>query len=251
MQFKGIKAIIFDFGFTLYYFKDATVEKYMNCYKQGLQKCIQKLFDMEILKNSSEKRQFKQIFNKKRMESFKLSRKTTQEFPTTEIIKEIFNIMNKKVDNEVSEELATLYHSCEEDEWVPFKNTEKTLKQLKKLNIKLALLSNHPHHQTIETLINKHNLSKYFEVIITSGDYGKRKPNPDIFLYTIEKMGFNEKDAAHILVCGDEYADIMGAHRVGLQKIFFQRTVEFPFEKEIPIDDFEKINEISKILQYI
>jgi len=251
MPFKGIKAIIFDFGFTLYYFKDATIEKYMNCYKQGLQKCIQKLYDMEILKNPSEKRQFKNYFNKKRMESLKLSRITTQEFPTTEIIKEILGSMNKLVDDNVNEELATLYHSCEEDEWFPFENTEKTLKKLKKLKIKLAILSNHPHHQTIETLINKHNLSQYFEVIITSAYYGKRKPNPEIFIYTLKKMGFNEKDRSHVLVCGDEFADIMGAHRVGLQKIFFQRKVEFPFEKEIPIDDFEKIDEISQILQYI
>jgi len=249
--YKEIKGIIFDFGFTLYYFKDATVEKYMDCYKEGLERCIQKLHKTDILKDSSEKHKFKKIFNKRRLESFKLSRNTSEEFPTTEIFKNICDNMNLKVDGKLCENLATLYHSCEEEEWVPFENTEKTLKKLKKMNIKLAVLSNHPHHKTIHTLLKKFNLTDYFEAIITSADYGKRKPHPEIFKYTIKKMGFNERDVPNILMCGDEYADIVGAHRAGLKKVFFLRKVEFPFEKEIPIEDYEKVKEISEILKFV
>lgn len=100
-------------------------------------------------------------------------------------------------------------------------------------------------------MLKSHGLTKYFDVIITSASFGKRKPHPAIFKHTLKKMGFGEDEASHILMVGDEYADIMGAHRMGLQKIFFQRTFEFPFEKEIPLDNYEKIKEITEILNYL
>lgn len=251
MGFKNIKGIIFDFGFTLFYFKNATVEKYLDCYERGLKRCSQKLAEMEILKSRSEERRFRSKFNKKRMKSFQLSRKTNEEYLTSDIFREVGDEMLLQISNEEYSQIATLYHSCEEEEWIPFKNTEHTLQRLVKLDLKLAVLSNHPHHITIENMLKSLGLVKYFDVIITSASYGKRKPHPAIFKYTLNKMGFGEDEASLVLMVGDEYADIMGAHRTGLQKIFFQRTVEFPFEKEIPLDNYEKIKEISEILNYI
>jgi FMN phosphatase YigB (HAD superfamily) len=112
------------------------------------------------------------------------------------------------------------------------------------------VLSNHPHHPIIEELLRKHDLLQFFNVVITSAEFGKRKPHPDIFNYTLKKLGL-ENNPSSCLMCGDEPADIVGGHRAGLQTILCERIYKFPMEKEVSISDQVKIKEISEILNYL
>ena len=99
-------------------------------------------------------------------------------------------------------------------------------------------------------MLNKHDLLKYFNVLETSANFGKRKPDPNIFYHTLEKMGL--KDHAHsVIMCGDEYADISGAQRANLKPVLFERAYKFPFEKEIDMSDVNTISNISEILNFI
>jgi len=248
-----IRGIIFDFGFTLFYFNEVSLEKYLNCYKKGLKKAIEILKGMGILKKKSEAQKFMNKFNALRTRYFQESMKTNKEYPTSLIFEQVFEFMNiKKIDEALLNQITSIYHSCEAEEWTPFQKTSNTLKQLSKIpDLKLALLSNHPHHDTIKNLVQKHKLLQYFDMIITSALFGKRKPNIEIFDYTVKKMGFKEQDKKHIIMCGDEYADIMGAHRAGLQILLFERKYKFPYEKEIPLQNINKIREISEILNII
>ncbi len=248
-----IRGIIFDFGFTLFYFNDVSLEKYLNCYKIGLKKAVEVLNGMGILKQTSETQKFMNKFNTLRTRYFRDSMKTNEEYPTSLIFKQVFEYMNiEEIDEILLDELTTIYHSCEAEEWVPFQKTATTLKELSKIpDLKLALLSNHPHHDTIKNLVQKHKLLQYFDMVITSALFGKRKPHIEIFNYTVEKMGFKEQDKKNIIMCGDEYADIMGAHRAGLQILLFERKYKFPYEKEIPLQNINKIQEISEILNII
>jgi len=97
-------------------------------------------------------------------------------------------------------------------------------------------------------MLKKHDIARFFDFILTSAKYGKRKPDPDIFLYTLEKMGLKNQTNS-VIVCGDEYADIIGAQRANLQSILLKRKYKFPFEKEIDISNLRKINNISEILR--
>jgi len=246
-----IKGLIFDFGFTLFEFKDASVEKYLECYKVGLVKSVNKLKISNIIKNEQDVEFIIKTFNRKRAKYFKESMKTKTEHQTTEIFKEILEMLNiKNLTPKFYEELANYYHSCELEEWYPFEKTAETLKKLKKnKEIKLAVLSNHPHHTTIEKLLIKYDLRKYFDAVVTSAEFGKRKPDPEIFHYTLKKMGL--EDPKSCMICGDEYADIMGGYRAGLQTILCKRVYEFPYEKEITGPEYILINNISEIMDYI
>ncbi|TXT61904.1 MAG: Phosphoglycolate phosphatase [Promethearchaeota archaeon] len=248
-----IKAIIFDFGFTLFYFTDASLEKYLHCYQKGLDKAIDVLKERGILKHKADSEIFKKKINSLRSKYFAESMKDHKEYPTLSIFKTIFDAMGiNNIDKELLDLLTTIYHSYEAEEWQPFLKTKETLERLAKTsNIKLALLSNHPHHETIKRLIAKHKLSHYFDAIITSALFGKRKPHVEIFNYTIQQMGLKKQDKKHILMCGDEYADIMGAHRAGLQMVLYERKYKFPYEKEITLTDLKMIQEISEILNII
>jgi HAD superfamily hydrolase (TIGR01549 family) len=253
-----VKGIIFDFGFTLFYFNNPSVERYYECFRKGLMKSINILKKKQIWREGLSNESFVKKFAKRRQQFFIKSIKTKIEFPTTLIFQSVLeslkeeNIINdiKHMDEKIYNQLAELYHSCEEDEWEPFEQTRETLEILKKKNIKIALISNHPHHQTIENMLNKHDFLKLFNFIMTSAKYGKRKPDPNIFLYTLEQMELKEH-ADSVIMCGDEYADIIGAQRANIQFILLERKYKFPFEKEINISNLRKINNISEILNFI
>ena len=192
----NIKGIIFDFGFTLFYFEQPSVDKYFECFQKGLLKSAEILKKHRILNDENSSKEFIKNFNRIRMSSFKESIKTKIEIPTSTIFKKtLFSLIEKNIINPFKEydqdfynNLADLYHSCEEDEWIPFENTKDTLEKLSSKRIKIALISNHPNHQTIEKILNKHKLMKFFDLVLTSAKFGKRKPDPNIFFHAIGKM---------------------------------------------------------------
>jgi len=242
-----VKGILFDFGFTLFYFEDVSLDKYMDCYKRGLQKSVDYLKKSEILKDDVAVKEFFKIFSNKRGYFFKKSRKTKQEYPTSYIFQEVL----ENLDENVYKELSNIYHSFEQKEWKPFEYTKGTLEKISALDdVKMAVLSNHPNHSMVKNLLKKYDLYQFFDAVVTSAKFLKRKPDPEIFLHTLKKMGL-ENEAANCIICGDEYADIVGGYRAGLQTILCKRTYEFPFEKEINVPNLITIENLSEILNHI
>ncbi|MFX1573503.1 MAG: HAD family hydrolase [Promethearchaeota archaeon] len=253
-----IKAIIFDFGFTLFHFDNPSVERYYECFKKGLLKSIDILKEHHVWNDNLSNESFIKKFSKKREHFFRKSIKTKTEFPTSLVFQSVLELLKEEnivnsiehLKEKTYKELAEIYHSCEEEEWVPFENTRKTLEKLVEKNLKVALISNHPNHKTIENILKRHDLYKFFNYITTSAKFGKRKPDPNIFLYTLEKIGLKDQPGS-VIMCGDEYADIIGAQRANLQTILYERRYKFPFEKELNVPDLIKIRDISEIINYI
>lgn len=255
----NVKGIIFDFGFTLFNFRNVSMETYMDAYRRGLQKSITVLKEQHIFKDQNIIENFKKLFKRKRASFFQKSLKTKEEFPTTFVFKNVLDLMVKKelihdLDDKNEDfyfELANFYHSGEEEEWIPFEFTKETLDKLYDLReIKLGVLSNHPHHPLIENLLKKYDLYHYFDVIVTSALYGKRKPDPGIFHYTLKKMGLKGRGDS-CFMCGDEPADIVGGHRAGVKTILCERVYKFPIEREINVPNVIEIKNISEIFDYI
>jgi HAD superfamily hydrolase (TIGR01509 family) len=254
----AVKGIIFDFGFTLFYFENPSVERYYECFKNGLLKSIEFLKEKQVWNDKISDESFVNKFSKKREQYWRESRKTKKEFPTSLIYREVLESLQEenfvnKIDhlNEATyEKLAEMYHSFEQEEWKPFPNTKKTLEKLSNYeDIKLAVLSNHPSLTMVENSLKEYDLFTYFDAIVTSAEFGKRKPDPEIFLYTLEKMGLTENNEC--MVCGDEYADIVGGDRAGMQTILCERRYKFPFERELDVPELIRIDNISEILEHL
>lgn len=255
-----LKGIIFDFGFTLFSFENPSVEKYLDCFKRGLLKSIETLKEENIFKEKATViDQFIKKFNKTRSHAFKIQRKTKEEYPTSQVFKTVLDdlmqegyLEKESIKTQLYEDLAEIYHSCEEEEWKPFNETKKTLEALSKVsNLKIGLISNHPNHKTINNMLESNKIKHFFDVVVTSAEFGRRKPNPDIFLYTLNKMGLEMHDAKDCIMVGDETADVVGANRVGMQIILKERDYEFPYEKEITLPNIVKIKSIYEVLNYI
>ncbi len=86
---------------------------------------------------------------------------------------------------------------------------------LKEMGIKINILSNKPHFQTIKVV--RHYLDKVqFDMV-----YGKKpefriKPNPESVLDLISKLGIEKKD---VLYVGDTNTDIQTAINAGLRSV--------------------------------
>ena len=63
------------------------------------------------------------------------------------------------------------------------------------------------------------NLKQYFNCIITSEKIGIKKPNPEIFVYALEKAKTNSKES--VMIGDDLEADILGASKVGIRGVYF------------------------------
>ncbi|MHA1803779.1 MAG: HAD family hydrolase, partial [Promethearchaeota archaeon] len=190
---------------------------------------------------------------------FRESLKTNKEYPTPLIFRLTLEEMIQKglIENDISltdelfNSLADAYHAFELEEWIPFPTTISALERLHSIkDLKLAVLSNHPYHPIIENLLKKYDLHQYFEYIQTSARFGKRKPDPAIFLDLLEKLGLHG-DPSSAMMCGDEHADIVGGYRAGLKPILCERTYKFPFEREIPLTNYIRIKNLSEIFPYL
>ena len=73
--------------------------------------------------------------------------------------------------------------------------------------------------EIIELILNKTNLKKYFQVIVSAEQAGKSKPEPDVFLLAAEKLGIKP---ANCLVVEDSSNGIKSAQAAGMTCVAYQ-----------------------------
>ncbi len=79
---------------------------------------------------------------------------------------------------------------------------------------RLGLVSNFDHAPTARRILAVHGIAAFFEVVVISDEFGRRKPHPSIFAAALQGMGVN---AAQALFVGDSVSDdVVGAHNAQL-----------------------------------
>ncbi|MCX7923332.1 MAG: HAD hydrolase-like protein [Clostridia bacterium] len=95
------------------------------------------------------------------------------------------------------------------------------LEQLSK-KFKLAVVSNFMVSDGIEELLERNQISEFFQFVVTSVNVGWRKPHESIYNCAIEKAGVRAQKIAFI---GDDYiCDYVGPGKLGLQTIFYDKN---------------------------
>jgi HAD superfamily hydrolase (TIGR01509 family) len=82
---------------------------------------------------------------------------------------------------------------------------------------KLALVSSSP-RQLLESGLEIHGLSKYFDFVIAGDDITKHKPDPEAFNQTME---FFSVPSEKTLIIGDAKTDILAGKASGVSTCFF------------------------------
>jgi HAD superfamily hydrolase (TIGR01549 family)/HAD superfamily hydrolase (TIGR01509 family) len=87
------------------------------------------------------------------------------------------------------------------------------LDAIKKMNLKIGIISNVCSKNQVPANLERYGIRHYFDPIIMSSEYGRRKPDPAIFHYAARMADVPTGECAYI---GDRIArDILGARRAG------------------------------------
>jgi len=114
--------------------------------------------------------------------------------------------------DEIGEELMywieTNYYERELRSEIPV-----VLEKLREMGFVIGLISNVNSHGQVPENLRKYGIIHYFDTIVTSSGYGRRKPDPSIFHHA----AFLAKiPTSHCAYVGDRIArDILGSHRAG------------------------------------
>jgi HAD superfamily hydrolase (TIGR01509 family) len=92
------------------------------------------------------------------------------------------------------------------------------LEKLTRKNYPMAVASS-SFPEIIELILQRTGLRKYFQVVVSSQEAGKSKPEPDVFLLAAQRLGVNPQDC---LVIEDSANGIKAAHAAGIRCIAFQ-----------------------------
>ncbi len=112
---------------------------------------------------------------------------------------------------------------------------------------RLGLISNFDHGATAKKILADHNLAGFFDVILISDDFGRRKPHRAIFDAALDALGVAPADA---LFVGDSIEDdIVGAHGLGLPVVWLNaKGKPLPAGVAAPKHVIGKLGELAAVL---
>ena len=212
-----IKAILFDFDGTL----ADTLPYYVKAYDKALQKLGFKWEERKIVQN---------CFGKKELDICKYlgMPERTEEFTEAyfSAVKELFK--NAKL----------------------FNNTLDTLRFIKNKGLKIVIIT-FAYKWYIDQMLKQYRLEDYFDLVISTDDVVKAKPDPEAVLKVVDKFKLKSNE---VLVVGDSKSDIlMGNSAGGKTVLFFPKVYDlyYSFEEIKKANPTYNIDKISKLKEMI
>jgi len=100
--------------------------------------------------------------------------------------------------------------------------TEISLRTIKKMGLKIGLVSGNSKKSVIETL-EKFNLQNCFDSIVTRNSPGRMKPHPDQIILCLNELGCKPKEAISV---GDQARDIIASKKAKVFAVALEPNLE-------------------------
>lgn len=212
-----IRVVLFDLGNTLIYDKEPWENLYLRADKalwNSLHSYGVKLTQSELYGK------YKTLFQL----YYRLRENDLDEPGIGTVLRDLLNRNNIHLsDEELHSALHSMYRITQAN-WFAENDAIPMLETLKSRGFRLGIISNGADDQNTYTLIDKAQIRSYFEYIISSAAFGKRKPHPGIFNAALEHFQVPAEQTAMV---GDTFeADIIGAQQVGINSIWITRRVQ-------------------------
>ncbi|PAV71768.1 hypothetical protein WR25_10231 [Diploscapter pachys] len=148
---------------------------------------------------------------------------------------------NSGICEEIGSDLYDFYNTKEAWQLIE-PNIGEILQKLSKSGLRLGVISNFDGR--LHSLLRQFDLSKHFDSIVLSGEFGREKPAPELFKLTAEQCGL--KGTSELLHIGNDLdKDYKGAISAGAQALLFDPQNKHPNipdqEKLVKICDLERI----------
>ncbi|MBH51261.1 MAG: TIGR02253 family HAD-type hydrolase [Candidatus Neomarinimicrobiota bacterium] len=163
---------------------------------------------------------------------------------------QVFDDYLKQVRGEVSNKIlaagVVAYRRAREATLLVYPNVNKTLIELLKIQIRLAVVSDAPSREAWMRLYYL-NLHHVFDPVLTFDDTGVRKPSPEPFKMALKKINAQPDEA---LMIGDwPDRDVVGAKQIGMKTIFARYGDTFGTKESGADWDVNDIYEIVGIVK--
>lgn len=159
-------------------------------------------------------------------------------------LKEVFDLMNQPVEDEIIHLLSKEYIDYLPTFTHLYDGTIEILEYLKNTSYRLHIITNG--FQEVQAFkLKNSNIAHYFETVTDSDHAGVKKPNPIIFHKALEKANANVSSS---LMIGDSWeADIEGALNVGLDAIYFNEHKQ-PFPEKTVVESVHHLLDLKNHL---
>ena len=152
------------------------------------------------------------------------------------------------VDNKFLAAGIVAYRRAREANLLAYPNVNRTLVNLTKLGIKLAVVSDAPSREAWMRIYYL-NLYHFFDAVITFDDSGERKPSSTPFEMALKKLKLKPQDS---LMIGDwPDRDVVGAKQIGMRTAFAVYGDTFGTKYSGADWDIQDISEINTIIKQI
>ena len=150
------------------------------------------------------------------------------------------------VDNKFLAAGIVAYRRAREANLLAYPNVNKTLIELTKLGIKLAVVSDAPSREAWMRIYYL-NLYHFFDVVITFDDSGERKQSAVPFEMALRKLGLKPKSS---LMIGDWHErDVVGAKKIGMRTALAVYGDTFGTKVSGADWDIKDISELTSIIK--
>ncbi len=123
------------------------------------------------------------------------------------------------------------------------------LRSLRDNGYRTGLICNtyHSPGSVLRKIIQSFGLSRCFDVLMFSDEYGMPKPMPEIFIEVLTRLGIKPEEAAHV---GDRPdLDVVGAKNAGVKAIYLKiSNNEYPPDLPKPDAIIETLWQIPKVI---
>jgi putative hydrolase of the HAD superfamily len=125
---------------------------------------------------------------------------------------------------------------------VLYDDTLPVLTDLKARGLATGLISNIEKNMT--EAIQKLGIAQKLDIVVTSQDAGAAKPQPEIFIYALEKAGVQPSEALYV---GDQcQVDVVGANVAGMKGILLDRVDYYQPRPNCPV-----ITGLKEVIKFV
>lgn len=225
--------ILFDIGYTLLFqHREVNYQKYLK--DLGIERSLEQIFKAYHVSDKLFMREYNGAFGHD---------------PTT-FLPWFLGTVNYQlgVRTDLVQQFQTLQRLNDNDPqfWRPFPFVHNTLQTLKQQGYTLGIISNWD--DTARPLLAQYDLSKYFDPIIISSEFGIAKPHKEIFEHALQLANV---PANEVIYVGDNYYDdVIGARQVGIETVLLNPYDRLGIEEikyDLVVESIEKLPSLLKV----
>ncbi len=232
---KMKKAVLFDLDNTLYDYKPVHKKSMQEVYK--------------YLKNklNISYRKFTELYNLSKKEIHRELSGTASSHNRILYFQRLIEKIQGTVEPSIILRLYEIYWGTTLKNMKLRKGVLSTLKELKKMNIKILIVSDLTTHIQLRK-IHALKITKYIDYLVTSEEAGSEKPHSIMFLLALNKINMLPKEV--IMVGDNKINDVEGANSVGIDTILIGKKETKKNKKDFSRPDFT-IKNIPKVLNIL